>query len=54
MKWVPFFIVNNYSKFEVNIYSKDRDIKKRLNLSENSTSKKGHNYVKKTEGYLPY
>ena len=41
------FIVNNYSKSEVNIFSKDRDIRKRLILSKNSKCKKGHNYVKK-------
>ena len=35
-----FLIVNNYSNFEVNIFSKDRDIRKRLILSENSKSKK--------------
>ena len=49
----PFFIVNNYSKFEVNIFSKDRDIRKRLILSENSKWKKGHNYVKKLTVTLP-
>ena len=27
-----FFIVNNYSKFEVNIFSKDRDIKKKVDF----------------------
>ena len=35
-------IVNNYSEFQVNIFSNNRDI--RLNL-ENSKSKKGHNSV---------
>ena len=39
--------VSNFCKFEVNIFSKDRDIRKMLILSENSNSKKGHNYVKK-------
>ena len=36
-------IVNNYSEFQVNIFSNNRDI--RLHL-ENSKSKKGHNFVK--------
>ena len=35
---------NNYSEFQVNIFSNNRDI--RL-LLENSKSKKGHNFVKK-------
>ena len=30
------FVVNNYSKFEINIFSKDRNIRKRLILSEKS------------------
>ena len=38
-------IVNNYSEFQVNIFSNNRDI--RLHLLENSKSKKGHNFVKK-------
>ena len=42
--WVPLLIVNNYSEFQVNIFSNNRDI--RLHL-ENSKSKKGHNFVKK-------
>ena len=37
-------IVNNYSEFQVNIFSNNRDI--RLHL-ENSKSKKVHNFVKK-------
>ena len=37
-------ILNNYSEFQVNIFSNNRDI--RLHL-ENSKSKKGHNVVKK-------
>ena len=37
-------ILNNYSEFQVNIFSNNRDI--RLHL-ENSKSKKGHNFVKK-------
>ena len=41
---VPLLIVNNYSKFQVNIFSNNRDI--RLHL-ENSKSKRGHNFVKK-------
>ena len=36
--------MNNYSEFQVNIFSNNRDI--RLHL-ENSKSKKGHNFVKK-------
>ena len=39
------------SEFQVNIFSNNRDI--RLHL-ENSKSKKGHNFVKKLEDYLPY
>ena len=42
--------MNNYSEFQVNIFSNNRDI--RLHL-ENSKSKKGHNYVKKFEDYSP-
>ena len=42
--WVPLLIVNNYSEFQVNIFSKNRDI--RLHL-ENFKSKKGHNFLKK-------
>ena len=41
--WVPLLVVNNYSDFQVNIFSNNRDI--RLHL-ENSKSKKGHNFVK--------
>ena len=37
-------IVNNYSEFQVKIFSNNRDI--RLYL-ESSKSKKGHNFVKK-------
>ena len=33
--------VNNYTKFEVNIFSKDRDIRKTLILSANSKLKRG-------------
>ena len=36
--------MNNYSEFQVNIFSNNRDI--RLHL-ENSESKRGHNFVKK-------
>ena len=46
LEWVPILMVNNYSKFAVNIFSKDRDIRKGLIVSENAKSKKGHNYVK--------
>ena len=42
--------MNNYSEFQVSIFSNNRDI--RLHL-ENSKSKKGHNFVKKTEGLPP-
>ena len=42
--------MNNYSEFQVNIFSNNRDI--RLHL-ENSKSKKGHNFVKKNGGLLP-
>ena len=42
--WVPLLIVNNYSEFQVNIFSNNRDI--RLHL-ENSKLKKGHSFVKK-------
>ena len=41
--------MNNYSEFQVNIFSNNRDM--RLHL-ENSKSKKGHNFVKKN-GELP-
>ena len=46
---VLLLIVNNYSEFQVNIFSNNRNI--RLHL-ENSKSKKGHNFVK-TVGELP-
>ena len=49
--WVPLLVVNNYSEFEVNIFSNNRGIKLHL---ENSKSKKGHNFVKKMEDYLSY
>ena len=39
--------MNNYSEFQVNIFSTNRKI--RLHL-ENSKSKKGHNVVKKNGG----
>ena len=39
---VPLLIVNNYSEFQVNIFSNNRDI--RLHL-DNSKLKKGHNFV---------
>ena len=42
-------ILNNYSEFQVNIFSNNRDI--RLHL-ENSKSKKGHSFVK-NGGLLP-
>ena len=42
--------MNNYSEFQVNIFSNNRDI--RLYL-ENSKSKKGHNFVKKIGGLPP-
>ena len=42
--------MNNYSEFQVNIFSNNRDI--RLHL-ENSKSKKGHNFVKKSGGLPP-
>ena len=42
--------MNNYSEFQVNIFSNKRDL--RLHL-ENSKSKKGHNFVKKIEGLPP-
>ena len=32
LEWISFFILNNYSKFEVNIFGKDRDIRKRLKI----------------------
>ena len=38
--------MNNYSEFQVNILSNNRDI--RLHL-ENSKLKKGHNFVKKNQ-----
>ena len=34
LEWVPVLIVNDYSKFEVNIFSNDRYFRKRLILSE--------------------
>ena len=58
--WVPLLTMNNYSEFQVNIFSNNNDI--RLHL-ENSKSKKGYNFVKikwrittlskKVEDYLP-
>ena len=42
--------MNNYSEFQVNIFSNNRDI--RLPL-ESSMSKKGHNFVKKIGGLPP-
>ena len=42
--------MNNYSVFQENIFSINRDI--RLHL-ENSKSKKGHNFVKKIGGLPP-
>ena len=39
--------MNNYSEFQVNIFSNNRDIKLHL---ENSKSKKGHNFEKKNGG----
>ena len=41
LEWVPFFIVNNYPKSEVNIFSKERNIRKWLILNENSKCKRG-------------
>ena len=42
--------MNNYSEFQVNIFSNNRGIS--LNL-ENFKSKKGQNFVKKKNGGLP-
>ena len=42
--------MNNYSEFQVSIFSNNRDI--RLHL-ENSNLKKGHNFVKKNGGLPP-
>ena len=42
--------MNNYSEFQVNIFSNTRDI--RLHL-ENSKLKKGHNFVQKNGGLSP-
>ena len=42
--------MNNYSEFQVNMFSNNRDI--RLHL-ENSKSKKGHKFVKKIGGIPP-
>ena len=42
--------MNNYSEFQENIFSNNRDI--RLHL-ENSRRKKGHNFVCKKNGGLP-
>ena len=42
--------MNNYSEFQVNIFSNNKDI--RLHL-ENSKSKKGHNFVKRIGGLPP-
>ena len=42
--------MNNYSEFQVNIFSNNRDIRVHL---ENSKSKKGHNFVQKNGG-LPH
>ena len=42
--------MSNYSKFQVNSVSNNRDIKLHL---ENSKSKKGHNFVNTLEDYLP-
>ena len=40
-------IVNNYSEFQVNIFSNNRDIRLHLEISK---SRKGHNFVKKIGG----
>ena len=48
--WVPLLIVNNYSEFQVNIFSNNRDV--RLHL-ENSKSKKGSNFFKKNWRITP-
>ena len=42
--------MKNYSEFQVNIFSNNRDIGLHL---ENSKSKKGHNFVKKIGGLPP-
>ena len=42
--------MNNYSEFQVNKFSNNRDI--RLHL-ENSKSKKGHYFAKKIGGFTP-
>ena len=42
--------MNNYSEFQVNIFSNNRDIKLHL---ENCKSKKGHKFVKKSGGLPP-
>ena len=54
LKWAPFLIVNNYTKFEENILSKDRDTRKRLILRENSKSKRDMTVSKNFEGDLRY
>ena len=45
--------MNNYSEFQVNIFSNNRDIRKCQFLHENSKSKKGHNFVQKIGGLPP-
>ena len=50
MIWVPLLIANNYSEFQVTIFSNNRDI--RLHL-ENSKSKKGITLSKKNGGLPP-
>ena len=47
---VPLLIVNNYSEFQENIFSNNRDI--RLHL-DNSKSKKGPNFVQRNGGLPP-
>ena len=47
---VPLLIVNNYSEFQVNIFSNNRDIRPHL---ENSESKRGITFVKKIGGLPP-
>ena len=36
--WVPFLIVNNYSEFQVNIFSNIRDIRKCQKFSHNAAA----------------
>ena len=53
--WVFLLIVNNYSEFQVNIFSNNRDIRKCQNFCMKILGRKrGINLSKKLEDYIPY